>query len=76
VNGGQRPSNESRRMTLGSQGTYFLNGQGDGPKKSQLTHSQEMLKRGDDDDDVDDEAITTAEHGLKSLQYFVTREDK
>jgi hypothetical protein len=31
----------------------------DGPKKSQLTLSQGILKRGDDDDEVDDEVSTT-----------------
>ncbi len=35
------------------------NGQGDSPKKSQLSLSQGMLKRGDDDDVVDDEVRTT-----------------
>jgi hypothetical protein len=35
----------------------FKNGQSDCPKKSKLTLSQGLLKSGDDEDDVDDEAL-------------------
>ncbi len=59
MRGGQRRSRESWKTTLGSQGPKRKQLQRQ-PKKSQLTLSQDKMKKGDDvANDIDDYAVRT-----------------
>ncbi len=55
INGGKRRSRESQKTTLGSQRTYLKTGIVIAKKKSQLTLSQGILKKGVVINDVDDD---------------------